>query len=377
MSVKRPRRLAIRLPFFVGAASTLLLASCGGVPRAGPTTGAVISGGGLQKATPGNYGYTLTPLDEATARRLNHSALGAKPPAAPFSALPPPSPVGLIGVGDMLKITLWEPNPTGQTLFNIPGMDTEMTVGPDGDIVLPYIGTIRAADLSPSSLTRTIEYAYASQGHKAQVVVSDGLHSGDQAVVQGDVVKPGAYPIVPHENTLLDLIAIAGGPRDEGPAIKVRVSRDNVEASSTLWAVSHDASQDITLGPGDAVMLSPSNLFFYAFGAVNRPGPNEITRPRETLTQALAALAGLQDNLAAPRGVFIYRMNQTDAPQQVVFQLDLSKPVSFFIADQFIVEPADIIYVSDAPIADLAKILQVIAGMSNIGAAPRNFGAPY
>ena len=85
---------------------------------------------------------------------------------------------------------------------------------------------------------------------KAQVVVSDGLHSGDQAVVQGDVVKPGAYPIRPHENTLLDLIAIAGGPREDGPAIKVRVSRDNVEASSTLWAVSHDASQDITLGPG-------------------------------------------------------------------------------------------------------------------------------
>lgn len=124
-------------------------------------------------------------------------------------------------------------------------------------------------------------------------------------------------------------------------------------------------------------MLSPSNQFFYAFGAVNRPGPNEITLPSETLTQALAALAGLQDNLAAPRGVFIYRMNQTSSEEQVVFQLDLSKPVGFFIADQFIVEPADIIYVSDAPIADLAKILQVIGGMSNIGAAPRNFGAPY
>jgi polysaccharide export outer membrane protein len=61
----------------------------------------------------------------------------------------------------------------------------------------------------------------------------------------------------------------------------------------------------------------------------------------------------------------------------VVYRLNLRDPGGFFVSQQFPVLPDDLIYVSEAPIAEAAKVFQLLTGVSGIGAIPRNLGAGY
>jgi polysaccharide biosynthesis/export protein len=216
--------------------------------------------------------------------------------------------------------------------------------------------------------------ALEAQGHNIQAAVLDTGDMSNAVIVEGDANRPGAYPLSMGARSLLDLLAIAGGSKLTDDSTIVTVRRGDAEAQAPLTSITSNTELDIPLAPGDSVMLAARNRAFYAFGAVNRPGLFPYNAPEITLTQALADIAGLQDSLAAPRGVFVFR----DAPgPHTVYHLDLTKAESFFAADQFIVNPNDIIYVSDAPIANVSKVLQTISGASGIAGIPRNFGAPY
>jgi hypothetical protein len=39
--------------------------------------------------------------------------------------------------------------------------------------------------------------------------------------------------------------------------------------------------------------------------------------------------------------------------------------------------PDDLVYVSEAPVSEAAKVLQLIIGVSGLGGIPRNLGAQY
>ena len=350
-----------------------LVSGCAALPEAGPSTSAVIHGGnsGAQAgAQAGAGGYRLVDL---TAQ--NATALGTPPSqSSGFSALPPASPLGRIGPGDLLRITLWEPDPTGAQLLTPPGLDVLLRVDPSGQIDLPYVGALRVAGRTAMQVQQTIMAVLAAQGHDIQAAVLDRDDVSDSAMIAGQIVRPGAYPLTQAADHLLDLIALAGGPKASEYNMLVQFQRGDTVARMPLSDIIGNPALNIRLQPGDSVFLEPRHLAFYAFGAVNRPGLFPYDSARITLVEALAEISGLQDNLAAPRGVFIYRQL---CGAQYIYQLDLSRPQAFFIADDFVVQPGDIIYVSDAPVADISKVLATISGIGGVAGMPRNFGAPY
>ena len=56
----------------------------------------------------------------------------------------------------------------------------------------------------------------------------------------------------------------------------------------------------------------------------------------------------------------------------VVYQLNLTDPASFFSAQQFRINNQDVLYVSNAPAADLQKLLNIVVSavypIVNVGA---------
>lgn len=337
----------------------LCLAGCADLPEAGPRTSAVEEGAG----------YRLIPLSPAT---LPPAPAPAPDYATRFAALPPGPALGTIAPGDALQITLWEANPTGATLLSPPGLQTTLRVDASGNLLLPYAGTLHVAGYTPLAVQRRIAALLQAQGHAIQAAVLDAQPSADEVALEGAAARPGLYPLIAG-TSLLSLIATGGGARDSDHETLVRLTRAGVSATAPLSAITANPALDIPLAPGDAVALLPRRLAFYAFGAVNHPGTFPYDAPRITLLEALATVAGLRDERAAPRGVFLYRPGQG----QTVYQLDLSQPQSFFIASNFILQPGDVLYVSDAPVADIAKVLQTITGVGAIANVPRDFGAPY
>jgi polysaccharide export outer membrane protein len=166
----------------------------------------------------------------------------------------------------------------------------------------------------------------------------------------------------------------------------VRITRGGSSVTRTLSELENSRSLERDLAPGDRILVEPRRSYFYAFGEVNRPGEQVYDADTMTLAHTLARIQGLSDNHADPAAVFVYRRQSAAltsqlAPghdsTQVIYRLNLRDPAGFFVSQLFPVLPDDLIYVSEAPISEAAKVFQIFTGISGMGAIPRNLGAGY
>jgi polysaccharide export outer membrane protein len=354
----------------------LAVTACSAVPDSGPRTGDIEKGAGP---------YALVDLNPAAARAV--SAFVADQRVEAPASLPPGRSPGLIGPGDLLRVAIWEPNPNGTSLSaDKSGLETTTRVGIDGTIGVPYVGRLRAGGHTPAQLERDIggRLAATSPGAQVAVLVTEDLTNA--VVVQGEVARPGRYPVVPGASGLLDVLAMAGGPNTPNRQALVRITRGGLSLTRTLSNLVDTRALETDLAPGDRVLVRPRASYFYAFGAVNRPGEQAYDADDISLAHTLARLEGLTDSRADPAAVFIYRRQPGDLTRrlvagrdatQVIYRLNLRDPNGFFVAEQFPVLPDDLLYVSNAPIAEAAKVFQLLTGVSSIGAVPHNLGAPY
>lgn len=358
-------------------AISLALGACSTVPGSGPRTA------DIEKATPA---YALVDLTPASARTVS-DFVATQRIETPVS-LPPGRAAGMIGPGDLLRIAIWEPNPNGTSLTaDKSGIDTTTRVGTDGSIGVPYVGRLHATGRTPAQVEAEIQGRLANQSPGAQVVVLVTEDLTNDVIIQGDVAKPGRYPVVPNSSGLLDLLAMAGGPHTGGDRqTVVRITRDGSSVTRTLSHLVDTRAMETDLAPGDRILVQPRLSYIYAFGAVNHPGEQSYNADDISLAHTLARIEGLADNRADPAAVFVYRRQPAELTRQlapdhdvpaVIYRLNLRDPSGFFVSQAFPVLPDDLIYVSEAPLAEAAKVFQILNGLSNIGAVPRNFGAGY
>ncbi len=354
------------------------LAACSSIPASGPRTGAIESAARQ---------FTLIDLTQDIATRI---AVDTERQRADGPVdLPPKRAAGLVGAGDVLKIVVWQPNPAAGTMAaDKPGLETTTRVGADGSIGVPYAGRLDVAGRTPAAIEQALSTRLGDQMPGAQVAVMVTEDVTNNVIVQGDVARPGRYPVVPGSSGLLDVLAEAGGARAPDGQTLVRVTRGAISVTRGLSQLVAGHALEADLAPGDRVLVEPRQRFFYAFGAVLHPGEFAYDADDISLAHTLARVNGLSDNQADPASVFVFRRQGgeltrrlhpavTGDPSRVIYRLNLRQPGGFFIAQTFPVLPDDMLYVSDAPIAEAAKVFQVLTGAGGIGAIPRNLGAPY
>jgi polysaccharide export outer membrane protein len=87
------------------------------------------------------------------------------------------------------------------------------------------------------------------------------------------------------------------------------------------------------------------------------------------LTQILSEVGGINEERADGRGIYVVR--QSEVPEVVnVFQLDASQAYAMSLADDFILNARDIVYVSAAPITRwnriIGNLLPTIRGLDDL-----------
>jgi polysaccharide export outer membrane protein len=154
----------------------------------------------------------------------------------------------------------------------------------------------------------------------------------------------------------------------------IQVTRDSNVYSLPLETIIRDPRQNVPLQPGDVVTALFQPYSFTALGATGKDEEINFETQGITLAQALARSGGLIDARSNPKGVFIFRFEPKNAltwPSEpvkttpdglvpAVFRIDLSDPESFFLMQSFPIENRDILYVSNAPINEIQKVLNVI-----------------
>ncbi len=145
------------------------------------------------------------------------------------------------------------------------GLTMRLTVGPDGSISLPYLGSIHAAGKSVEELENIINRKYSEnlRGVKASVLLAEA--KGQRIFVFGAVKNPGFFP-VSGPVTIVQAISMAGGLTVSGDIHNVGVLYwdDNLQPRVRTISISRiindlKVDEDLILPPNSVVYvpLSP------------------------------------------------------------------------------------------------------------------------
>lgn len=96
-----------------------------------------------------------------------------------------------------------------------PELNRLLTVGPDGRISLPLIGTVMAADRTASDLETLLSRAYATELVRPNVEVTLKQPAAMKVLVGGEVATPG-WVDMNGDLDALQAVMAAGGPKPTG-----------------------------------------------------------------------------------------------------------------------------------------------------------------
>lgn len=285
----------------------------------------------------------------------------------------------VIAPGDTVSLTIWNTDDNsllttdGGRFISLP----PKLVSPDGSIFLPYIGETNIAGMSPEAARLAVEQAYVGviPSVQAELTLTEG-RKNSVSLISG-VGSPGAYPLADQNVTLLEVLALAGGADTSLNNPQLRLQRGSKTYGIPVDRLLSDTSLNTTLKGGDRIFVESDKRYFMSLGAAATE--TQVFFPHEHVTalDALALIGGLTDDRANAKGILILRQFPQGAVRQdgtgprhmrTVFTVDLTSADGLFSAGQFMINPGDLIYITEAPTIDALKTLGLIGlifGLTN------------
>jgi polysaccharide export outer membrane protein len=372
----------MRTRLLAGALLCVALGGCSALPTSGPTTAAVLDE--KEKEQTAEARYSVVEVDErvvaALRKRPQDSTL------ASFGGYRGGASDVRVGVGDAVALTIWEAGASGlfSTIAIGPAAGAtagsraatipDQIVGRDGMITVPYAGRVRAAGRTTYDIQRQIERSLEGKAVQPQVLVTVARPVSNSVTVIGEATSGGRVNLSPKGDRVLDVIAAAGGARSPATDTFIQVTRGARTARVAMTRVVADSRENIYVRPGDVITVIRDPLYFLAYGATGRTAGIPFDGDGMMLAQALTKAGGLLDHRADPQGVFVFRLETAavaralgaDAPAarfgdryKVVYHLNLRDPNALFTSQQMRIFHRDLIYVSNAPLSEAQKFMQL------------------
>lgn len=363
------------------------------LPSSGPSAGQVQEAPSTQIGT----GIQIVDVNDAVARKILASqkqSLFSEMFAATVQS------GYVIGAGDVVEVSVWEAPPAA--LFGSGSIDPrsgpstarvnalpEQMVNSDGHINIPFAGQVAAAGRSPQQIEADVVQRLKGKANQPQVLVRVIRNNTANVTVVGEVASSTRMPLTARGERLLDALAAAGGVRQAVGKMTLQVTRGNQVQALPLDTIIRDPRQNIMLLPGDVVTSLFQPLSFTVLGATGKNEELNFEAQGISLAQALARAGGLQDARSDAQGVFIFRLESPAALElngktvattpegkiPVIYRVNLKDPATFFVAQSFPVQNRDVLYVSNAPAAELQKFLTIVVSavypIANIVRVPR------
>jgi polysaccharide export outer membrane protein len=169
---------------------------------------------------------------------------GVPTPSGPGQAVDPNK--YSIGAEDVLFIQTWrEPDFTFVKL-----------VRPDGKITIPLIGDVQAGGMTPIQLTKELTEKLANYVNRPDVTVTVQEVRSKKYYVDGEVGRPGEYPLIT-PTKVLEAISKAGGFKEFANQKAVLILRGSKTFKFNYKEVIHGKKleQNILLDNGDHIIV--------------------------------------------------------------------------------------------------------------------------
>lgn len=291
--------------------------------------------------------------------------------------------------GDVIDITVLDTGEDG--LFSPTQSKTlnlgRFTVDQGGSVNIPFVGKQRVVDSTPEGLQSQVVAGLKGSAVNPQAVVTV-VDKPTSAVMLGGAVKnPGKITLTARQERVLDALNQAGGPTVAPGAATVTVVRGSHRASAPLDRVMREDRQNIRLSPDDQIMIDGDAASYTALGAFKSAGEFQFEAGKLTLAQAVGRAGGLLDDRADARNVYVFRNEIIQVPsatapgakgpvatattmRPVIYHVNMRDASSIALMQLFQMQKGDVLYASNAPLVDSAKLLTVFQKSVPTAAAP-------
>lgn len=172
----------------------------------------------------------------------------------PDTVRPDVSGTGIIGSLDVVNVTV----------FQLPELNRDYQVDPQGNIAMPLVGVVKADGLTSTELAQDISGRLAARYVRSpSVTVAIKQAVGQTVTIEGSVNKPGMYP-VGGKISLLRAVALAAGPSDDANIKRVVVFRQingqRAAAAFDLSVIRIGQAPDPEIFGNDIVVIDGSKL---------------------------------------------------------------------------------------------------------------------
>lgn len=179
-------------------------------------------------------------------------------------------------------------------VFGQPDAGVTTRIKADGTIIMPLIGTVKAAGETQLQLAEIIKNKLVSGGFLKQPIVNIeiGSYVSKTVNVAGKVSTPGVYPL-DKQYTVLEILLKSGWIREQGAGyVYLRRAKGGEEIKLDAEGLVRGApDKNLVLAPGDTLYV-PDTDTFYISGQVGHPGTFPIMKDM-TVRQALAIAGGV------------------------------------------------------------------------------------
>jgi len=357
----------------------LALSGCATLPSNAPTVGEIKKAAKTSASAP--IPYSLVQIDADVVRHLATSQIPGLLQLNALASDPSPDRADLIRRGDTVTVAIFE---VGVSLFgatngainadaaraadsaHAPTAGAQTLVLPvreDGNIELPYIGTVQAAGTYPEMLAATIKERMRklSESPDVAVTITDSLKNA--VYIGGAVTRPGRLRLTAAHEHLLDALALAGGSPQDVNELQVTLVRGAHTVSVPLNQISAGDAANVVLLPGDRISLERARPSYTVFGATDRVSQITFDARTVNLAEAVARAAGPADSRANPRGVYVFRLEKADdgTPRAVIYQLNMLRPDTYFIAQMFPMRDKDVILFANSSTNAVQKAIGLLS----------------
>jgi polysaccharide biosynthesis/export protein len=366
-----------------------LLAGCSQLPIDGPAARDIdrsaVSGLQNERGTV-VYDYVLLDISrvvlDTLQNQMHESMYGT------FGAVAAGVPLAKVGAGDVLQVSVFESAAGGLFVSADAGGRTgnfvsipNVTVNREGNISVPYAGSVHAAGHTVTEVERDIEKKLSGRAIEPQVSINFVEQNASMVSVVGDALGgANKFKISGSGDRILDVVAKTGGLRYPGHEVYLTLQRQGRKATVHFPRLVNFPNENIYVLPGDVIYAFREQQKYVAIGAFGTStqtsgvtGQFTFDQEHLSLNEAIAKAGGLQDSRADPAQVFVYRVEAREtlermgvdlsrfAPEQrvipTVYRANFRDPSSPFAAQNFMVRNKDVIYATNADAVEFVKFL--------------------
>ena len=336
----------------------------------------------VEQHRPGAEVFDLIDVDTPTARTIsNFQAMNFQRRFKVGGGVGRP----VIGIGDQLKITIFEASADG--LFSTTDskqVQFDLVVQTNGMAAIPYVGTVKLSGKTLEQVRQTIISSLKNKAVEPDVLVNLISTASRNVSVSGAVARSSVVPLGLVNETVMDLIARAGGPTAQPFETYINLTRNNIRGSVLLKNLLDNPRENINVAPGDQIFLVRDPRTFTILGSVRATRRVEFGSNDLNLLEAIALAGGADDNIADAQGYFVFRYEEPeiltdlfgkthideliqkgmspdrDGRYPVVYRFNMRTADSLLIGQTFPVKSRDVIYASRHPSVDFAKFITII-----------------